>query len=674
MRLSIFIYMFSILTVSAQIADSVSIKELVVTADLPVNNRSLMVFYQSSSLSSVDDLLNRMDGVNMIKRGAYALEPLINGFSGGQINLTIDGMKMFGACTDKMDPITSYIEPVNLKNIQVNSGTRSIEHGVNLGGSLNLALDEVEFNSNDSSFVEVGFGYETNASNKIVDVSAGLAKMNLSWGLNGVFRKSQNYKTGLGDRVDYSQYEKMNLHSVFKYKWALQKQIKADLLFDRAMNVGYPALPMDVSLANAVLIGLEYLSPGFKAKVYANDVVHVMDDSQRDSLYSVKNYYSGQLDSVYMRMDMPGRSSTAGVYFEKWIEVSSNNHLKLKLDNYINRSIAEMTMYMRFKDGPAESPMYLQSWPDMLRNVLGFYATDSWNLNSFIELNTSFRIDYLNDLALNDLLENQFSVLNYNLSKRNSNYTKGLNMELIYHMSHQLRTKFNMGWAERAPTHSELYGYYLYNAFDGYDYIGNPLLKNEKSVFTELNLNYSSSKIRINLAQNLNVLKDYIYSKNSLVPPMNLYAKGIRQYINYPNALIYNAGLQWMWVPFSNLQVLSNSSYSLGQLIEGEPIPFMSPFNHFLTVSYSMNEVQLVVENEFASQQSRVNLAFGESRTPSYSVFNMRANKSFKLLSSTFSASVGVTNLFNQAYYTHLDWAKILRPGRSVSLYLKSDL
>lgn len=59
---------------------------------------------------SVDEYLASSDNISFIKRGAYAWEPLLNSMSTERSTLTIDGMHIFGACTDKMDPITSYVE------------------------------------------------------------------------------------------------------------------------------------------------------------------------------------------------------------------------------------------------------------------------------------------------------------------------------------------------------------------------------------------------------------------------------------------------------------------------------------------------------------------------------------------------------------------------------------
>src|SRR5690349_19286366 len=80
-----------------------------------------MRFLKKQFFSTTEDMLCRMQSVYLVRRGAYGQEPAIRGLNGGQINMTIDGMRVYGACTDKMDPATIYIEPINLKNIQVST-------------------------------------------------------------------------------------------------------------------------------------------------------------------------------------------------------------------------------------------------------------------------------------------------------------------------------------------------------------------------------------------------------------------------------------------------------------------------------------------------------------------------------------------------------------------------
>src|SRR5690606_30241220 len=68
---------------------------------------------------SVDEYLASSENISFIKRGAYAWEPLLNNMSAERSTITIDGMHVFGACTDKMDPITTYVESNNLQAVDI---------------------------------------------------------------------------------------------------------------------------------------------------------------------------------------------------------------------------------------------------------------------------------------------------------------------------------------------------------------------------------------------------------------------------------------------------------------------------------------------------------------------------------------------------------------------------
>src|SRR5690625_5567611 len=90
---------------------------------------------QSKPLSSLDALLESSKNVDMIKRGAYAWEPTMHGMTSERLALTIDGMHIFEACTDKMDPITSYVDSPNLaeadrKSTRLNSSHVAISYAV----------------------------------------------------------------------------------------------------------------------------------------------------------------------------------------------------------------------------------------------------------------------------------------------------------------------------------------------------------------------------------------------------------------------------------------------------------------------------------------------------------------------------------------------------------------
>ena len=319
--------------------DTILLKDVTVSSTIPLDNRQIEKFYKTNYFSTIDNLTAHLDGVSLIKRGAYAMEPQMNGFSGGQLNITIDGMKMFGACTDKMDPVTSYLEPANLKTITLEHGTNGGLHGNNIGGSIDLALREPECHGNHPFSSSYSFGYESVSNSRNILVSTGYAKNKWAWGLNGVYRKNDNYRAGNGEGINFSQFEKYNLHSALKFSPDSISAFRADMLWDLALNVGYPALPMDVSRARAVLFALEYQRQkknyNLKAKVYYNSVYHLMDDSNRDSLFFLDNEVNhdtrfGDNANGYARMEQHIRELCP----EADADLNSKNKLTLKADNY----------------------------------------------------------------------------------------------------------------------------------------------------------------------------------------------------------------------------------------------------------------------------------------------------------------------------------------------------
>lgn len=95
--------------------------------------------------TSVDEVLASSDQISFIKRGAYAWEPLLNNMGAERSTITIDGMHVFGACTDKMDPITSYVESNNLSTIDIQSGQKGSLNGSTVAGSIDLKRKNTPF-------------------------------------------------------------------------------------------------------------------------------------------------------------------------------------------------------------------------------------------------------------------------------------------------------------------------------------------------------------------------------------------------------------------------------------------------------------------------------------------------------------------------------------------------
>ncbi|GFZ77684.1 hypothetical protein GCM10011531_03760 [Aquaticitalea lipolytica] len=356
-----------------------------------VGRRKLSNYRQEKTLSSIDDYLEKANKVTMIKRGNYAWEPSVNNMNSERLNVTIDGMQIFGACTDKMDPITSYVDVSNLEKVSVGSGQEGTENGHCLGGGIDLQLPNSKFYE---SGLKTSFdlGYETNGNYKTGGLEMEYSGNKFYLNADGIYRKSDNYYAGKNKEVLYSQFEKFNISLQSGYKLSENESLDANIIYDKATDVGYPALPMDVSLAEALITSVTYnytndstFIKSLETKLYFNTITHIMDDSKRPD--------------VPIRMDMPGWSDTYGFYNKATIVKNKHNFL-LNLNGFYNRSLAEMTMYPNDPNQPA---MFMYTWPDVRTLYTGLYAKDNFTLNKNEILSGSIRIGHHNNKIANDV-------------------------------------------------------------------------------------------------------------------------------------------------------------------------------------------------------------------------------------------------------------------------------
>lgn len=653
-----------------ELADSVHLQEVTVSEDIPLDDATMVHLYKTMQTSSIDQINERLGGVSVIGRGAYAKEPGITSFSGGQINVTIDGMKMFGACTDKMDPITSYVETVNLKSINLSYGTNGANFGSTVGGSYNMQLESPILNK---FTAEVGGNYETIAKGVATYAKLNIGKKKWAYRVSGVFKDYQTYTDGNGDIVLFTQYKKINVHNSFLYMLSEGHSLKLDAIVDDAFDVGYPALPMDVSKAKGRIYSLTYSPEAalgkinyFTAKLYANTVYHLMDDSQRDSLFLVENNISGQIDSVYMRMDMPGWSQTYGAFVEGTVFWRKKHRLDMKVENYLNWSKAEMTMFMNNLSNPGEPPMFVETWPENYRNVSGVYLKNTYEISPSF----TWAIDGRADIGMSKLLseqgKKQFEILGYDTYQTYTQTVFSVNSNVVGYITPHSNILLGGGYGERLPTLTEQFGFYLFNAQDGYDYIGNPDIKTEKALNLRLNWQYTNTILKLNWRNQVHFFKDYIFGE--LKPDygaLNLYASGLKQFVNLPTAFTFSSNAQLLWKPVKELEVINVISYMYGEINQREAMPLIPPLKNRLSLAYRKTNYYVQAENELSAAQNRINSNFGEVSIAGFSLFHVRGGYTLKANNAQIQFTAGVENIFDRAYSEHLDWGDYLRPGRN---------
>jgi iron complex outermembrane receptor protein len=611
---------------------------------------TLQNFVRANKSATTEDILSRLQGMYLIRRGSYGQEPMIHGMSSGQLNVTIDGMKMFGACTDKMDPVTIYIEPQNLSAINVMQGSVGSKMGSTVGGSIDMQLAQPRFSSKRFSG-QAGVGYQgvSRGLNTYANGNYATGKSAYNFSVN--YRHAQNYKSGDGNDVNYTQYEKVNLSG--GAKWSIgQDTLYANVLIDDGWNIGFAALPMDVGFAKARIYALTYqrvrchgLVASFQVKAYHNSIFHEMDDTNRPD--------------VAMHMDMPGESKTSGLFVEGKSRRMGRHLLSFRGDFYNNNVLAEMTMY---PDG--EAPMYMQTWPSSSRSDAGLYVEDTYSVASLTKIKMSARADVAYTLLHEGTGKDQWEV--FGLEESSSTLvTMSFNVNFQQRIGHSLLAELHAGYGERTPTLSETFGFYLFNQSDGYDYIGNPKLGAEKSWAGDMTLSWFTNSLQLNVMGYYKYLPDYIYaSTDEALIPMTPGANGVKVFNNIPSAVFYGTDFNILANLTPKLQLMNVIKVTYAKDNNSAPLPLIPPMTTITTLQYRVKQWSFQGECEAALKQNRFNESFGEDETPAYAIANVRVQYTFE--KKNISVNGGVENLFNKLYHAHLDWANIPRPGRNV--------
>ena len=601
---------------------------------------------------TVDEFLASFDNISFIKRGAYAWEPLLNNMSSERSTVTIDGMHVFGACTDKMDPITAYVESNNLSTISVKSGQEGSLHGSTIAGNIDLKRKTTSFSADAKLRGLLQTGFEINSMQffNLGNLAYSREKFVIDASIS--HRKADNYKDGNNQEVKHSQFNKFNTSLGFAYKTSPFSSLRVDAIFDMAKNVGYPALPMDLWLSRALITSASYrqLFPDSMVKVwdtkfYFNAIEHYMDDTTRPE--------------NLVHMDMPGWSNTFGLNSK--INLKKNKFSsETQLNAYQNVSIAEMRMYPQDRKNRT---MFAYSWPWITTQYAGISS------NNALQISENSEVTFGGSFALN---HNHSKYVEFNrIFHPGASQEKTRILPSVHAGYNFSFNRFNisagLGYGHRAPSVSEGYGYYIYNSFDRYDYIGNPDLKNEISYEANASAGFKSEKVSLQAKANYFLIRNYIVGRIlSLGSPMNYQSVGVKGYTSLDHAKLFNVSLNANWDILQHLHWKGTLTYARASDDQGGNLPFIRPLSYLTSLHFMHKqfEIQTSVNGDF--EQINYSPFYGEDKTPKYFIWNLSADYHFKIEKLNATIQAGAENLLNQHYSTYADWGNIPRMGRNI--------
>lgn len=623
------------------------------------SRQQLFDFFRANNAATLEETIGRLPEINLVRRGSFGMEPAIRTYKDAQINVLIDGMRIHGACTDKMDPVTIYVEPINLEKLELRTASQGFLEGSSLGGTINFRLAVPDTSIKQKITGVFNSGFQSAANGIYESVALNYAVNKWAFRASGTYRKSENYRSGAGHRIPFSGFQKFNTTFATRYQISAQTALRMDVLFDEGWNIGYAALPMDVGYAAAKIFSatIDHQAAfrnkiSWQFKLYGNSIRHFMDDSRRPN--------------VPMHMDMPGYSKTFGMHYGGNFQRGEKQRIQFVIDAARTDLRASMTMYEA-----NQLPMFMLTWPDNSKWQAGAGINWIYKLDSATQIQTNARIDAINYRLSTAEAKDQIAVFGYPVTPLNK-ILVGSAVQISRSISRKWTSSLSLSYGQRMPGAGELYGIYLFNSNDGYDYIGNAALKVEKSIQTEAAINYAFRKNRMRLSLSYGTIHDFIKGiHDPTLSAMTIGANGVKRYINIEKASVFSAEFSSQVMLLKEMVWINTLRFNYASDENGKPLPQIAPLKYIGSLRYGFGHFSAGLEWEHAVRQDRIDVNSGEDKTDSYSLLHIRGGYQFFLGRVRNEIQVGCENLFDTQYHEHLDWGNISRPGRNLYVTYK---
>lgn len=652
----------SVVYMSSQIQNS---KELFVMADKE-GEQNIHTYVNRNTARGMDAFLASIDGLAATKRGAFGWEPAIRGQSDQRMNLVIDGMQIFKACVDKMDPITSYVEANNLSRLHIDkSGTGVAQHGT---GSSTVNLITQKAAATPLS-LDISSAYRFPDHYRTLSLSGNIADRDGTNAIrfSGSYKKADDFVAGNNQTISNTQYEKMNLNLSYRYAFRSGHYFDVNYIADKAFDIGYPALLMDAPKALADIGQIQFnFAPSErdfrlnKIQIYANAIRHTMSDDNRD--VANRPVMRG------MHMPMYGTTTTYGAKAEGGFRVL-HHPVDWFVDSFASQAYGDMQMISL---DPSVADMFIHNLNDVNTYNIGFGLRHRFQLSDALLLKVEENVRHQSLGTGSEIYASFFEGLYGRKISYRHKWLLSASGSLLWMANDDWSISGNLVYSQRMGNHMELFGHYIYNYTDGYFYDGNPWLKTEQSVNTDINVMWKNGRHSLSLSLFHRQYFDYIDGIKA--DDVSNHDFQFKQYANVGDAGITGAEFRSIHTISHSLSFENRLAYLYAQnQTLGEPLPLIPPLHGNNTLHLHIKNNMLMAEIEWAAAQNRIaHISSIEDKTDGYAIVNLTYERRF--MDGLLSAIVDVNNIFDHYYHTHTSIGNIASAGRSLMLSLRYQL
>jgi iron complex outermembrane recepter protein len=653
---------------------------------------------ERSAVIDIGEILRSQPNISGIRRGGYAIDPVVRGFRYSQINIFLDeGVHIEGGCPNRMDPVLAHIKSEDIQRLEIAHGPYLFKYGPTLGSSLKVVTrQDNPFGQKKLQATSLS-SYDANRNGFRQHLAIKGSQNNMYYRISGGYADYGNYTDGRGNEWK-TAFKKYGISADVGFRPSANGQMDISYKGSFARDVMFPALPMDETIDNTNIISAVYThrNPAHtdditRISAYYSMVYHEMDNSRRPQYSAVVPPWQGIMQAV-AKVDT--RSTGTRV-----IAQCKHDLLMLEggfdLDHTWKDGSRHMKMIMEMDGQEFINERIVSLWKDARMLNSGLFAGMTAQQGA-LEFSTTIRTD-LNYSTSGDTLFIEKDGRIYYDAKPSTHIFWSLGMNMAYHLSEAWKISLGLGRGVRPPDLSERYIQFLATGFDRYDYLGNPELKPEKNYQADLMFEYSDESFHFFTNIFRAGIHDFIawqFLPPAVARPQSMGAPGVKQFRNIKRAVFYgfeaglssqparglnaslSAGYTYAYFPEIEKIILVNAQAIGTETLYNDPVPEIPALESQLAIAYLFfgDKLEPSLELRAVAPQNFISHASYEESTPGYVIAGVAI--SWKPIKQVHFMA-GVNNLFNKAYYEHLnrriigEGGNFYEAGRSVFMNLK---
>jgi iron complex outermembrane receptor protein len=621
---------------------------------------------QGTNLQDVGYLLRQVPNVNGVRKGAMGIDPVIRGFKYSQLDVQVNGgTRIEGGCPNRMDPATAHVDLSDIKEMKILKGPFALKYGVNFGGVIDMTTYQPAFYEKYETHVNARIGGQTNHTGYKTRVGVSGANRFITYNVSGNWKKYDDYQAGNGEWV-HSSLEQQSYSANLGFKVAKQHVVYASADMTQGADIDFPTLPMDERKDDTKIYSLNYLASDLgqsinfiRMKAYVSDVNHEMDNKNRPFSDTVV-----AISTIHAR----NTGGKAGINFNAGnavMEVGGDYEHIYKDGERVKNLIMQPKLPRKYED----------LWNNAHITNLGVFA-EYQKLGKSIDWIVSARVDFnsgKSDPLLRTAMNGDVVYENEDTRSQHTNFS--ISGGLTWHISSSSNLIVSIGRGVRSPDMTERFIILLPVGYDRFDYLGNPQLLPEANNEIDLGYRFNHANAgQLEASAFFAYVTDFITGE--VVPPSEIKPQtkgvlGVKRFINVDQAFLTGFELSYMSAARYDWLVTFTAAYTMGwnpeativndvdgtlvtQIITNDPLSEIPPFEMNAGFGWRLFKNRFVpkISLRYAANQNRISEAYGEQQTPSFSVVNLDFEYRFSKYLSVFA---GIKNLFDTAYYEHLN-------------------